>query len=75
MVWQMPQWVLIIDEATHYKKCFLLHHKNDQIQLILAWIKQLLNHHKIKAKTICLDSETACTEHTWLQKILVKSLL
>ena len=47
---------MIVDEATHYNKCFFLCCKNNQIEPILAWIKQLLNCHKIKVKNIHLDN-------------------
>ena len=47
-------WALIVEKVT--RKCFFLHHKNDQIEPILASIKQLLNYHKIKVKNIHLDN-------------------
>ena len=49
-------WVLIVDEATHYKRFFFVHCKNDQIEPILGWIKQLFNQQKIKVKNIHFDN-------------------
>ena len=49
-------WALVVDQATHYKNSFFLHHKNDQIKLIFAWIKLLLNCHKVAVKNIHLDN-------------------
>ena len=46
----------MVDDATHNKKCFFLHHKNEQIELILAWIKILSSCHKASVKYIHLDN-------------------
>ena len=36
-------WALMVDEATRYKKSFFLKQKNDQIEVIIHWLKELKN--------------------------------
>ena len=45
-------WALIVDEATRYKKSFFLKMKNDQIEVIIHWLKELKNKYKIKVQQI-----------------------
>ena len=40
-------WALIVDEAMRYKKSFFLKKKNDQILVIIHWLKELKNKYKI----------------------------
>ena len=41
-------WALMVDEVTRYKKSFFLKKKNDQIEVIIDWLKELKNKYKIK---------------------------
>ena len=41
------QWVMLVDEATKYKKSFFLKKKNEQVESIIDWIKALKARHKI----------------------------
>ena len=34
-------WVMLVDEATKYKKSFFLEKKNEQVEPIIDWIKDL----------------------------------
>ena len=34
-------WVMLVDEATKYKKSFFLKKKNEQVEPIIDWIKAL----------------------------------
>ena len=43
-------WVLMVDEATKYKKSFFLKKKNDQIKVIIDWFNKLKNKYKIKVQ-------------------------
>ena len=43
-------WALIVDEAMRYKKSFFLKEKNDQIEVIIHWLKELKNKYKIKVQ-------------------------
>ena len=36
-------WALMVDEATRYKQSFFLKKKNDQIEVIIHWLKELKN--------------------------------
>ena len=36
-------WAIMVDEATRYKKSFFLKQKNDQIEVIIHWRKELKN--------------------------------
>ena len=45
-------WVMLVDEATKYKKSFLLKKKNEQVEPITDWIKALKARHKIQVKII-----------------------
>ena len=36
-------WALMVDEATKYKRSFFLKKKNDQIEVIIDWLKELKN--------------------------------
>ena len=41
---------LMVDEATRYNKSFFLIKKNDQIEVIIDWLKELKNKYKIKVQ-------------------------
>ena len=43
-------WAFKVDEATRYKKSFFLKKKNDQIEVIIDWLKELKNNYKIKVQ-------------------------
>ena len=43
-------WTLMVDEATNYKKSFFLKRKNDQVEVIIDWLKELKNKYKIKVQ-------------------------
>ena len=45
-------WVMLVDEATKYKKSFFLKKKNEQVEPIIDWIKALKARHKIQVKII-----------------------
>ena len=45
-------WVMLVDEATKYKKSFFLKKKNEQVEPITDWIKALKARHKIQVKII-----------------------
>ena len=49
-------WALMVDEATRYKKSFFLKKKNDQIEVIIDWLKELKNKYKIKLQQIRMDN-------------------
>ena len=49
-------WALMVDEATRYKKSFFLKKKNDQIEVIIDWLKELKNKYKIKVQQIRMDN-------------------
>ena len=49
-------WVMLVDEATNYKKIFYLKNKNEQVEPIIDWIKALKARHKIKVKIIRCDN-------------------
>ena len=38
-------WVMLVDEATKYKKSFFLKNKNAQVEPIIDWIKSLKARH------------------------------
>ena len=44
--------VMLVDEATKYKKSFFLKKKNEQVEPIIDWIKALKARHKIQVKII-----------------------
>ena len=48
-------WVMLVDEATKYKKSFFLKKKNEQVEPIIDWIKALTRH-KIQGKIIRCDN-------------------
>ena len=43
-------WALMVDEATKYKKSFFPKKKNDRIEVIIDWLKELKNKYKIKVQ-------------------------
>ena len=43
-------WALMVDEPTRYKKSFFLKKKNNQIEVIIDWLKELKNKYKIKVQ-------------------------
>ena len=49
-------WVMLVDEATKYKKSFFLKKKNEQVEPIIDWIKALKARHKIQVKIIGCDN-------------------
>ena len=49
-------WVMLVDEATKYKKSFCLRKKNEQDESIIDWIKALKARHKIQVKIIRFDN-------------------
>ena len=49
-------WVMLVDEATEYKKSFFLKKKNEQVEAIIDWIKALKARHKIQVKIIRCDN-------------------
>ena len=49
-------WVMLVDEATKYKKSFFLKKKNEQVEPIIDWIKALKVRHKIQVKIIRCDN-------------------
>ena len=59
-------WALMVDEATKYKKSFFLKRKNDQVEVIIDWLKELKNKYKIKVQRIRMDNAGE-------NKMLVKS--
>ena len=40
------RWVMLVDEATKYKKSFFLKKKNEQVEPIIDWIKALKARHR-----------------------------
>ena len=49
-------WVMLVDEATKYKKSFFLKKKNEQVEHIIDWIIALKARHKIQVKIIRCDN-------------------
>ena len=49
-------WALMVDEATKYKKSLFLKKKNDQIEVIIEWLKELKNKYIIKVQWIRMDN-------------------
>ena len=49
-------WVMLVDEATKYKKSFFLKKKNEQVEPIIDWIKSLKAGHEIQVKIIRRDN-------------------
>ena len=49
-------WVMLVDEATRYKKSSFLEKKNEQVEPIIEWIKDLKARHKIQVKIIRCDN-------------------
>ena len=49
-------WVMLVDEATKYKRSFFLKKKNEQVEPIIDWIKALKARHKIQVKIIRCDN-------------------
>ena len=56
----------MVDEATKYKKSLFLKRKNDQVEVIIDWLEELKNQHKIKVQRIRMDNAGE-------NKMLVKS--
>ena len=50
------QWVMLVDEATKYKKSFFLKKKNKEVEPIIDWIEVLKARHEIQAKIIRCDN-------------------
>ena len=49
-------WVMLVDEATKYKKSFFLKKKNEQVEPIIDWIMAIKSGHKIQVKIIRWDN-------------------
>ena len=49
-------WVMLVDEATKYKKSFFLKKKNEQVKPIIDWIRALKARHEIHVKIIRCDN-------------------
>ena len=49
-------WLMLVDEATKYKKSFFLKKKNEQVKPIIDWIKALNARHEIQVKIIRCDN-------------------
>ena len=49
-------WVMLVDEATKYKKSFFLKKKNEQVEPIIDWIKALKARHEIQVKITKSDT-------------------
>ena len=49
-------WVMLVDEATKYKKSFFLKKKNEQVKPIVDWIKALKARHEIQVRIIRCDN-------------------
>ena len=49
-------WVMLVDEATKYKKSFFLKKTNEQVKPIIHWIKALKPRHEIQVKIIRCDN-------------------
>ena len=49
-------WVMLVDEATKYKKSFFLEKNNEQVEPILDWIKALKARHEIQVKIMRRDN-------------------
>ena len=49
-------WVMLVDEATNYKKSFFLKKKNEQVEPIIDWMKALKARHEIQVKLIRCDN-------------------
>ena len=49
-------WVMLVDEATKYKKSFFLKKKSEQVEPIIDWIKALKARHEIQVKIIICDN-------------------
>ena len=62
-------WLIVVDEFSDYTHSFFLKRKNDQIQVMLIWIRILSKKHNIEIKRIRLDSSG---ENRSLQKEVTK---
>ena len=49
-------WLIMVDEFSDYTHSFFLKRKNDQIQVMLIWIRILSKKHNIEIKRIRLDN-------------------
>ena len=49
-------WVMLVDEATKYKKSFFLKKRNEQDEPIIDWLKVLKARHEIQVKIIRCDN-------------------
>ena len=49
-------WVMLLDEATKYKKSFFLKKKNGQVEPFIDWMEVLKARHKIQVKIIRCDN-------------------
>ena len=49
-------WELMVDEATKYKKSIFLKKKNNKVEVIIDWLKELKNKYKIEVQRIRMDN-------------------
>ena len=49
-------WAVMVDEATKYKKSFFLKRKNNQVGVIIDWLKELKNKYNIKVQRMRMDN-------------------
>ena len=49
-------WVMLVDEATKYKKSLFLKKKNEQVEPIIDWIRDLKARHEIQVQIIRCDN-------------------
>ena len=49
-------WVMLVDEATKYKKSFFSKKRNVKVEPIIDWIKALKARHEIQVKIIRCDN-------------------
>ena len=52
-------WVMLVDEATKYKKSFFLKKKNEQVEPIIDWIKALIARHEIEIQVKIIRCDNA----------------
>ena len=53
---ERQHWVMLVDEATKYKKSLFLKNKSEQVEPIIDWIKALKARHQIQVKIIRCDN-------------------
>ena len=63
-------WLLCVDEFTGFKRCFFLHIKDEQIEVLIDWFNELKSKYCIKIKYIHCDN---AGENKALQQQLKKA--